>query len=265
MLDSGLLELCKPWRVPRTNKTAPFGNKARKEKKMGTNYDPQERDEMFQKGFSAGANSKPDETKPNLQDYWKDFPEAPFSDTFKWVDADGFEHMTTVRGWGDKSLSDGITKAKALIQYNGGKPVGKFPTAPAPTPDPAARIALEEDNKALAVELQEQASALPAAPDGKQWNITDIAFVKILPQPGDKITIEFYAADRKTPHNDYPAMKVNKWDIGRAAGLMKHVTSADVTKPAEFMLNCHVYWLDGKEYTDTSGTKKHYKDIYHVR
>lgn len=65
------------------------------------------------------------EQKPTLQEYWKGFPEAPFSDTFKWVDADGFEHMTTVRGWGDKSLSEGIVKAKALITYNGGKPVGK--------------------------------------------------------------------------------------------------------------------------------------------
>lgn len=74
-----------------------------------------------------------DTHKPTLQEYWQGFPEAPFSDTFKWVDADGFEHMTTVRGWGDKSLSEGITKAKALIQYNGGKPANS--RAPMPTPE----------------------------------------------------------------------------------------------------------------------------------
>lgn len=210
--------------------------------------------------------NEPQENKPTLQEYWRGFPEAPFSDTFKWIDADGFEHMTTVRGWGDKSLSEGITKAKALIQYNGGKPAGnRPPQAPAANPDPAAKIALEEGNKDLASELQEQAAAVPPAPDGKQWNVTDIAFVKILPQPGDKITIEFYAADRKTPHNDYVTLKANKWDIGRAAGLMKYATSADVTKPAEFMLSCKVFWLDGKEYKDTSGGTKHYKDIYYVR
>lgn len=83
------------------------------------------------------------EQKPTLQEYWKGFPEAPFSDTFKWIDADGFEHMTTVRGWGDKSLNEGILKAKALIEYNGGKPAGK--AAPMPTAESQKIQATTED------------------------------------------------------------------------------------------------------------------------
>lgn len=202
------------------------------------------------------------EQKVTLQDYWRGFPEAPFSDTFKWVDADGFEHMTTVRGWGDKSLSEGITKAKALIEYNGGKPAGnRAPQAPAPTPDPAAKIAFEEGNKQMAAELQAQATEVPPAPDGKQWNTTKIVFVKILPQPDNKVTIEFYGNAHKQPHDQYAELLVNKWTTERAAGLMKHVTSAPVTVPAEFALNCTVYWLDGKPKTNGG----FFKDVYHVR
>jgi hypothetical protein len=202
----------------------------------------------------------------SLQEYWKGFPEAPLSDTFKWVDEDGFEHMTTVRGWGDKSLSAGLAKVKALIQDNGGKPVrARAPEAPSPTPDAAVKIALEEGNKQLAVELQEMALDVPPAPGGKQYNISEIAYIKILPQPGDKITIEFYGDDRKTPHNDFASVKINKWDIGRTTGLMKHVTSADVTKPAEFMCRCRVYWTEGKEYKKADGGTGNYKDVHHVR
>ena len=97
------------------------------------------------------------------------------------------------------------------------------------------------------------------------WNIYPASFVKILPQPDNKVTIEFYGKDRKQPHNDYPELKVNKWDVAQAAGLMKHVTSADVSKAAEFSLNCSVYWLEGKEYTTKDGGKGHYKNVSHVR
>jgi hypothetical protein len=93
------------------------------------------------------------ETKPTLQEYWKGFPEAPFSDTFKWVDADGFEHMTTVRGWGDKSLSEGIAKAKALITSQNGKPAGKF--SPAPSAEPVMVQMTDENGTPLVDQNQE--------------------------------------------------------------------------------------------------------------
>jgi hypothetical protein len=201
-------------------------------------------------------------TLDEARKYFDGFPEAPYSDSFKWVDANGFEHLSTVRSWTGGTLLSGIEKATAAITSKGGKPVSNRGTsAPAPTPDPAAMIALEEGNKTLAAELQQQAAAVPAAPSGKQWNITEIVFVRILPQPGDKVTVEFYGNDRKQPHNNYADLMVNKWDADKVAGLMKHVTSADVTKPAELALTCHVYWLEGKEKSNGG----HFKDVYHVR
>lgn len=202
-----------------------------------------------------------DEPKISLQEYWKDFPEAPFSDTFKWVDEDGFEHMTTVRGWGDKSLSEGINKAKALIQYNGGKPAGHRATpAAAPQPDPAAKIALEEGNKQMAAEMQEQAVAVPPSRKGAPYQTVDVDIVEVLPQPDNKTTLKFYGANDK-----YPRVSVNKWKIEAANGLMKHVTSEDMSKAAKYHLKCRVYYTDGSAYQTTEGETRHYKDVEHVR
>lgn len=204
-----------------------------------------------------------DEPKISLQDYWKDFPEAPFSDTFKWIDSDGFEHMTTVRGWGDKSLSDGINKAKALIQYNGGKPVSnRAQPAAAPQPDPAAKIALEEGNKQMAQEIQVQATAVPPSRKGVDvsYQIIDVDIVEVLPQPDGKTTLKFYGTSDK-----YPRVSVNKWKVEAANGLMKHVTSEDMGKAAKYTLKCRVYYTDGSSYQTTNGETRHYKDVEHIR
>jgi hypothetical protein len=223
--------------------------------------------------FNENADNKPPMSEvtpaPKKQDpreYWAGFPEAPFSDTFKWVDEQGYEHMTTIRGWQFQTMLSTIQRATSMIADFNGRPINNRPhPAPAPLPDKAAAIAMEAGNKELAQQLQESAADVPAAPDGKQWNTYGASFVKILPQPDNKVTIEFYGKDRKTPHNDYPELKVNKWDVSQAQGLMKHVTSADVSKPAEFALSCTVYWLDGKEYTSTNGDKRRYKNVAHVR
>lgn len=67
------------------------------------------------------------------QEYWKDFPEAPFSDTFKWTDGNGFEHMTTIRGWQFSSMYQSIAKAETHILETGGKPVNSKLPAPQST------------------------------------------------------------------------------------------------------------------------------------
>jgi hypothetical protein len=54
------------------------------------------------------------------QEYFKDFPEAPFSDTFKWVDVDGYEHMVTVRSWSAHSGMGALEAAKKEIAEVGG-------------------------------------------------------------------------------------------------------------------------------------------------
>ena len=55
------------------------------------------------------------------QEYFKDFPEAPFADTFKWVDKDGFEHLVTSRSWSAASLFQGVEQVKELIAKQEGK------------------------------------------------------------------------------------------------------------------------------------------------
>ena len=68
-----------------------------------------------------------------VRKYWEGFPEAPASDTFKWLDEDGFEHMTTVRAWTASSLVEMIGRAKEAIKTVGGKTIapriGQAPSA----------------------------------------------------------------------------------------------------------------------------------------
>jgi len=71
-----------------------------------------------------------EEVKQTNQDYWKGFPEAPTSDTFKWVDGAGFEHMTTIRAWSGKLLYEQVAGFVGIVLNTGGKPAG---FAPAPT------------------------------------------------------------------------------------------------------------------------------------
>jgi hypothetical protein len=128
--------------------------------------------------------------------------------------------------------------------------------ASAPQPDPAAKIALEADNKQMAKELQTEYEAVPPAPDGKQWQTYQADIVKVLPQPDNRVTLEFWGAGRK-----YPDLKVVKWKLESANGLMKHVTSEPMDKAAEYKLACVVYYTHGKEFEPG----KFYKDVAHVR
>ena len=60
-------------------------------------------------------------------EYWKDFPEAPASSTFKWLDTDGFEHMTTFRAYSGSTLMGVVDKFIAEIKDKGGKPLNAKP------------------------------------------------------------------------------------------------------------------------------------------
>ena len=141
----------------------------------------------------------------------------------------------------------------------------KAPAAPAPKPDPAAKIAAEEGNLELAAEIKAGTEAIPEPPKGKTWQTFDAVFVRYLPQPDGKCTIEFYGNQHKQPHDDYAGVKVNKWPWEGVQGLMKHVTSHDPAQAGEFSLLCRVFFVDGKEYTTPSGVTGHYKNICHVR
>lgn len=79
------------------------------------------------------------ETKIAIQDYFKGFPESPASDTIRWVDGAGFDHMTTIRAWSGTILYSEMAKFIGTVIETGGKPVNT-PHAPAPTaaPKPAS-------------------------------------------------------------------------------------------------------------------------------
>jgi len=100
----------------------------------------------------------------------------------------------------------------------------------------------------------------PEPPDGKSWITFDADLVKVLPQPDNKTTLEFYQAGRQ-----FAGVKVNKWKVENANGLMKHVTSEPMDKAAEYKLHCRVFYTEGKEGTTADGKKFHYKDVSHVR
>jgi len=153
----------------------------------------------------------------------------------------------------------------AFTKYECTPEAPKAPAAPAPKPDPAAKIAAEEGNLELAAEIKAGTEAIPEPPKGKTWQTFDAVFVRYLPQPDGKCTIEFYGNSHKQPHDDYAFIKASKWTWENVSGLMKHVTSHAPEEAGEFNLPCRVYYIEGKEYTTPSGVKGRYKDIAHVR
>ena len=153
----------------------------------------------------------------------------------------------------------------AFTKYECTPEAPKAPAAPAPKPDPAAQIAREEGNLELAAEIKAGTEAIPEPPKGKTWQTFDAVFVRYLPQPDEKCTIEFYGNSHKQPHDDYAFIKASKWTWENVSGLMKHVTSHAPEEAGEFNLPCRVYYIEGKEYTTPSGVKGRYKDVCHVR
>lgn len=197
------------------------------------------------------------------REYWAGFPEAPFSTSFKWVDANGFEQLTTLRGWQFSTMFRTIGQAEEIITMNGGMPINNRPQpAQAPTMTKDVKIAMDEGNKQLAADLQAQALDVPQSRKGAdvKYQTVDVEIVEVLPQPDNKVTLKFYGANDK-----YPRVSVNKWKVEQANGLMKHVTAEDMGKAAKYSLKCRVYFTDGASYTSTDGETRHYKDVEHVR
>jgi hypothetical protein len=143
-------------------------------------------------------------------------------------------------------------------------PEKNIPVASAPAVSAPVRIALEEGNKPLAKATAEAELEVPPPPAGKQWIKFEANTVRVLPQPDNKATLEFYADGKK-----FAGVKVNKWKIESVNGLMKHVTTEDMSKAAEYKLHCAVYYTEGAEgkMKGDDGQEKtfHYKDVAHVR
>lgn len=161
-------------------------------------------------------------------------------------DVDRFAHYMREKGW----KFDGEIKA---------------PEAPAPKPDKPAMIALEAGNKDLAAELQTQASAVPPAPGGQEWQTIDVSEIRIEPKSDGLVSVEFWNPGRKY------AEEYVKWKPENILALLKHVMTVPTNddgsiKPAILSCKCRVYFSLGKEKTGPNakpGSRWH--DVAHVR
>lgn len=189
-------------------------------------------------------------------------PEAGFSMNFHMSHERAGDMGFTFRGARASNALDVWADAEAFIKHIMEKG-WKF-NVPQPAPPPvqhkAAEIATQEGNPALAKQIKADYEKIPPPPEGKEWETIEVSRVVIKPQPGETCDIEFWKPGRK-----YAEIRCTKWKNDRAAGLLKHVTSHDVGKPADLALNCVVYWTKGREYQKQDGTKAHYQDVGHVR
>lgn len=182
------------------------------------------------------------------------FTEAPASVNFFGVTRKGWNLQFTIRDWDEVRLLSRFIAFTTYLEEKGvsPKPVGQQP-APPPTGDPAAKIAREAGNTTLANELE---AAVQDVPESDYDEYLDFARLVIWPQPDDRVNLEFYV-----PGHKYADVKVNKWKTAQASGLLKHLMTADVTKPGDFNVSGRVFWKQGKEYQPG----KFYKDVTHVR
>lgn len=203
-----------------------------------------------------------DEATQQAQEYWKGFPEAPYSDSFKWFDGAGFEHLTTCRAWSGSALYASVAKMIATIAETGGKPITTVrpaaPMAPPPEIPKAVREAWEDGDKETAAVIAGAIADVGNPPAGKEWLTMNIARMVIKAEPGELYTLELYTAGHK-----FPDLRAAKRKLTVIQGLIKHVTSADASKPADMSIEAVAYYCEGKEKTAGSGT--YWLDLYHIR
>ena len=201
-----------------------------------------------------------EEQKQQLKQQWEGFPEAPYSDTFKWVDEQGWEHMTTLRNYSGTALMEDINKMTRLVSEKGGRPSraasAPLVTAPAPAMPAIVQQALGEGDAIAAHNLLAAINDVPPAPGGKSWKTMDISRLVIKPEPGDLYTCELYAAGHK-----WPDLKMNKRKLEIVTALVRPVTSADPSKPLDAAVSATAFYLEGKP-KENGGF---WLDLYHLR
>jgi hypothetical protein len=175
----------------------------------------------------------------NVKDYWKSFPEAPFSDTFRWIDGNGFEHMVTIRGWTFQAMYQTIAKAEAFILESGGRTAALQP-APKPAQAPAPST---ESATANAVGTSMQ-----------------IAKIKVTPEVKDgvqRILVELFAIG-----HEWPDIKAFYSTGEQAHTAFSGVTDLNFNEAGEYQINCIAdYRLSEKK--NSKGNP--YKNLVSVR
>jgi hypothetical protein len=89
-----------------------------------------------------------------------------------------------------------------------------------------------------------------AAPQGTMTKV--IHTIKVLPQPGGKVTLEFWQTGRQ-----YAELYAKGWTLERAQKLLSTVSKHDVRMAENLNINCQVAYTLGKEYKPG----KHYEDV----
>jgi hypothetical protein len=107
--------------------------------------------------------SEKEDKLQETKEYWKDFPEAPVSDSFKWVDPQGFEHLSTLRAWSPSNLISQYSKFQAAILALDGKPINSRPQ-----PMPKQEMVQEKDEQGLPVVDPDGNPILQPAPAGER-------------------------------------------------------------------------------------------------
>jgi hypothetical protein len=98
----------------------------------------------------------------DLKEYWSGMPEAPCSDTFKWVDANGFEHLMTFRGWSGEGVLKTVAAAiEHILEQGGIAPANRV--AP---PPPSQMVQERDEHSGLPVVDAEGQPRMVALPDG---------------------------------------------------------------------------------------------------
>ena len=150
-----------------------------------------------------------------------------------------------------------LAMLKGIIEERGWKFAPAPAQAPPPAPNRAAAVARSEGNEPMARGIEQAAAAVPAPPAGKEWQMVDTQEIHITPQVDGLVKVEFWNPGRKW------AEEYAKWKPDAVAGLLKHVTDADVNKAQKLACACRVYFLLGKEKNNKPG--EYWHDIYHVR
>lgn len=196
-----------------------------------------------------------------LQKYWEGFPEAPASDTFKWVDSHGFVHMTTIRAWAAASLLDFTAEFCGKVLEQGGKPLtDDKPVRPdAPTRSEMPQTA---DGKKPYTEKpvpqSELPDDLPGASEGAgEYFKHDFDYFVVEPKPDNKATVKFYKDGLKWP----VGAPINNWKAKSVQEALFRLGEIDVSKAQTVRVAGTQFYTYGNEYTKPDGTKGRYKDF----
>jgi len=192
-------------------------------------------------------------TQPEVEKPETEIPfipsEAGFSLNWQMIDANGSPVQVTMRGATADEWKKVVRERSAFIQAATNTGGWKFANAP------------KQASNLDAVEFPPSRPApAPSAPAQTNGNGSELSkrinVIKVLPQPGDKVNIEFWATGRK-----YAELYAKGWALDRAKKLLAPVTQHNPASPAELSITCDVVYSLGKEYKPG----KHYEDVQYIK